>query len=135
MVQTQAEREGELMADSTGHTATTKKSDPSVLIEIWRSMQLVWRLILDPRVSALPKLIMPLVAIYLLSPIDLIPEGFLLFFGMVDDLAVLFFGTKLFINLCPPDVVAEHRRALGGGPEFTGDEYVDGSYRVVDEEH
>lgn len=123
------------MADSTGHSATTtKKSDPSVFFEIWRSLQLVWRLLLDPRVSALPKLVIPLVAVYLLSPIDLLPEGFLLFFGMVDDLAVLFFGTKLFINLCPPDVVAEHRRALGGGPEFTADDYVDGSYRVVDED-
>lgn len=123
------------MADSTGRTApTTKSNDPSVIFEIWRSMQLVWRLMLDPRVPAFTKAIVPLVLVYLVSPIDLLPEGFLLFFGMVDDLAVLFFGTKLFINLCPPDVVAEHRRALGGGPEFTGDEYVDGSYRVVDED-
>ena len=124
------------MADSTGRTATTtKSSDPSVFFEIWRTMQLVWRLMLDSRVPAFTKAIVPLVAVYLLSPIDLIPEGFLLFFGMVDDLAILFFGTKLLINLCPPDVVAEHRRALGGGPEFTGDEYVDGSYRVVDEDN
>jgi uncharacterized membrane protein YkvA (DUF1232 family) len=123
------------MADSTGHTAPShKSSDPSVFFEIWRSMQLVWRLVLDPRVSLFAKALVPLVALYLLSPIDLLPEGFLLFFGMVDDLAVLFFGTKLFINLCPPDVVAEHRRALGGGTEFTADDYVDGSYRVVDED-
>ncbi len=122
------------MADPTVKTATKKEaSDPSVLIEIWRSMQLVWRLMLDPRVSFLPKLIVPLVALYVLSPLDIIPDVFIVL-GQLDDIALLFFGTKLFINLCPPDVVMEHRRALGGGREFTADDYVDGSYRVVDED-
>ena len=121
------------MADSTTKTATkTKTADPSVLMEIWRSMQLVWRLMLDPRVPVLPKLIVPLVALYVLSPLDLIPDV-LLIAGQLDDLALLFFGTKLFFNLCPPAVVEEHRRALGGR-SITDDEYVDGSYRVVDED-
>lgn len=124
------------MADSTTRSATTSKTtDPSAIFEIWRSMQLVWRLMLDSRVPATTKFIVPAVAVYLLSPIDLIPEGFLLFFGMIDDLAVLFFGTKFFISLCPPDVVEEHRRALGGGREFTDDTTVDGTYRVVDEDN
>jgi uncharacterized membrane protein YkvA (DUF1232 family) len=126
------------MADTTTKTATTTKAaDPSVLFEIWRSMQLVWRLMLDPRVSFLPKLIVPIVALYILSPLDLIPEAAFMFLGpfvALDDIALLFFGTKLFINLCPPDVVIEHRRALGGAREFTADDYVDGSFRVVDEE-
>jgi uncharacterized membrane protein YkvA (DUF1232 family) len=123
------------MADTTTKTvnATTKNADPSVIFEIWRSMQLVWRLMLDPRVPFLPKLIVPLVALYVLSPLDVVPDV-LLVLGQLDDIALLFFGTKLFINLCPPDVVMEHRRALGGGREFTADEYVDGSYRVVDED-
>jgi uncharacterized membrane protein YkvA (DUF1232 family) len=123
------------MANSTTRTApTAKPTDPSVLFEVWRSLQLVWRLMLDPRVPAFTKLIIPLVVVYLVSPIDLIPEGFFLVFGMVDDLAVLFFGTKLFISLCPPDVVAEHRRALSGGRESDAGDYVDGTYRVVDED-
>lgn len=122
------------MADPTRTATTTKTTDPSVFMEIWRTLQLVWRLMLDPRVPAFTKAIVPIIFVYLLSPIDIIPEGFLLFFGMVDDLAILFFGTKLFINMCPSDVVEEHRRALGGGREFTDDEYVEGSYRVVDEE-
>ncbi len=122
------------MADSTTPTAASKSSDPSVLVEIWRTMQLVWRLMLDGRVPPLPKLIVPLIALYIISPIDLIPEGLLLFVGAIDDIALLFFGTKLFIGMCPPDVVEEHRRALGAGREFTDDEYVDGSYRVIDED-
>jgi len=121
------------MADTTTKTAATgKRADPSVLIEIWRSMQLVWRLMLDPRVPFLPKLIVPLVALYVLSPLDLIPDV-LLVVGQLDDIALLFFGTKLFLNSCPPDVVLEHRRALEGGT-VSSDEYVDGSYRVVDED-
>lgn len=121
------------MADSTTKTATTRTTDPSVLFEIWRSMQLVWRLMLDSRVPLMPKLIVPLVALYVLSPLDLVPDV-LLVVGQLDDLALLFFGTKMFINLCPPDVVMEHRRALGGGREATADDYVDGSYRVVDDD-
>jgi uncharacterized membrane protein YkvA (DUF1232 family) len=122
------------MADTTTKTATTAKTpDPSVLFEIWRSMQLVFRLMMDGRVSLLPKLIVPLVALYVLSPLDVVPDV-LLVLGQLDDIALLFFGTKLFINLCPPDVVMEHRRALGGGREVTSDDYVDGTYRVMDED-
>lgn len=123
------------MADTTSKTATSSKTaDPSVLVEMWRSMQLVWRLMLDSRVPLFPKLIVPLVALYIVSPIDLIPEALFLMLGTLDDLALLFFGTKLFINLCPPDVVMEHRAALGGGREVTADDYVDGTYRVMDED-
>lgn len=122
------------MADTRAKTATTAKTaDPSVLIEIWRSMQLVGRLMMDSRVPFMPKLIVPLVALYVLSPLDVVPDVLLLL-GQLDDIALLFFGTKMFINLCPPDVVMEHRRALGGGREVTADDYVDGSYRVVDED-
>jgi uncharacterized membrane protein YkvA (DUF1232 family) len=124
------------MADSTSKASAAtaaKNTDPSVIFEIWRSMQLVWRLMADPRVPFLPKMIVPLVAVYVLSPLDVVPDV-LLVLGQLDDIALLFFGTKMFINLCPPDVVMEHRRALGGGTEFTSDEYVDGTYRVVDED-
>lgn len=122
------------MADPTPKT-TVKNTDPSVVLEIWRSMQLVWRLLLDERVPFLPKLIVPLVALYVLSPLDVIPDVVLVL-GQLDDIALLFFGTKLFINMCPPDVVMEHRRALGGGKTTAAanKDYVDGSYRFVDDD-
>ena len=34
--------------------------------------------------------------------------------GQIDDIAVLFGGVMLFIQMCPPDVVDEHRAALAG---------------------
>ncbi len=129
------DKRGTRMAEPTGKTKTAvKQPDPSVLAEIWRSLQLVWYLMFDPRVPFLPKLIVPAVILYILSPLDVVPDV-LLVLGQLDDLALLFFGTKLFIQLAPPDVVMEYRRRLGGGREFTSDDpnTVEGTYRVVDD--
>jgi uncharacterized membrane protein YkvA (DUF1232 family) len=116
-------------------TDSVRPVDQSVLSEIARSAQLVWRLMLDPRVALSSKLIVPGIVLYVLSPLDLIPDAFILMLGlgMVDDLAIIYFGIKLFLHVCPPDVVAEHRRALGYSSPTAKGEYVDGTYRVVDD--
>lgn len=121
------------MAQPTKTPVTT--TDPTVIQEIWRSAVLVWRLMLDGRVSFLPKLILPIILFYILSPLDVIPDV-LVGLGQLDDIALIFLGIKLFIHLCPPDIVAEHRRSLTGGNVATSSrpDYVDGTYRVVDEE-
>lgn len=108
--------------------------DVTVLQEMWRSARLVWRLMLDPRVPVFPKMILPLILIYILSPLDVVPDV-LVALGQLDDLALIYFGIKLFIALCPPDVVLEHRRALGGANRATSDpDVVEGTYRVIEEE-
>ncbi len=112
---------------------TNTRVNPGALEQLTRTAQLVWRLMLDPRVPMPTKLIIPLVIIYVLSPIDLIPD-LLPIVGQIDDAAVLFFGVRMFLQMCPPDVVLEHRRALGGSTGRSGDEYVDASYRVVDDD-
>jgi len=72
--------------------------------KIWLEVKLVLRLMKDKRVNPLVKLL-PLAAfIYWIVP-DLVP-------GPVDDALVMWFGFYLFIELCPPEVVEEHRRAL-----------------------
>ncbi|MEJ2151334.1 MAG: DUF1232 domain-containing protein [Chloroflexota bacterium] len=58
------------------------------------------------------KLIPPAVLIYLISPVDFLPDV-ALGLGQLDDLAILLIGTKLFIELAPTDVVREHLAALG----------------------
>lgn len=80
--------------------------------ELIRQARLAWRLFLDPRVPWPTKLIPPAVLVYLLSPIDILPD-LALGLGQLDDIAVLFLGIKLFIELCPADVVREHLEALG----------------------
>jgi len=64
-------------------------------------------LIKDPRVSAGPKLVVAGILTYVILPTDLLPD-FLIGIGQLDDLAVILGGLKLFLHLCPPDVVREH---------------------------
>lgn len=73
-------------------------------------MKLIMRLMADPRVSPWVKLV-PLGAfVYLVSPIDLIMgiPGI----DALDDAAVIWIGSTLFVELCPQDVVQEHMSAL-----------------------
>ena|SRR5438046_406788 len=75
--------------------------------------RLAWRLIRDERVPAWVRMGIPLVmVVYLLVPVDLIPD-FLVGPGQLDDLAVILFGMNLMVRLSPAYVVDEHRRALG----------------------
>lgn len=84
----------------------------SALKELIRQVQLAWRLFFDPRVPWLTKIIPPAALIYILSPIDILPD-LTLGLGQLDDLAVLLLGIKLFIELAPAEVVREHLIALG----------------------
>jgi uncharacterized membrane protein YkvA (DUF1232 family) len=108
-----------------------------ILAELIRNAQLVWRLLKDPRVSLLSKLIIPgLVGIYILSPIDVLPD-MLPVLGQIDDIAVLLAGAALFIEMCPPRLVQEHRAALAGEAmrdrnDVEAGETVDAEYRVID---
>ena len=76
--------------------------------------QLFSRLIKDPRVSASPKLIVAGILTYVILPTDLLPD-FLIGVGQMDDLAVILGGLKLFLRLCPPEVVQEHLKAISAG--------------------
>lgn len=77
------------------------------------NFRLFWRLLNDQRVPQVLKIALPvMIALYLISPIDFIPD-FIPVLGQADDVAVLLFGIQLFINLCPRAIVDEHRAALG----------------------
>src|SRR5262245_25555997 len=72
------------------------------------------RLLKDPRVPASPKLIFAAILAYLILPTDLVPD-FLVGVGQLDDLAVILGGLKLFLRLCPADVVQEHLKMIASG--------------------
>lgn len=72
------------------------------------------RLIKDPRVPASPKLIVAAILAYLIWPTDLLPD-FLIGVGQLDDLAVIIGGLKLFLRLCPAEVVREHLKTISAG--------------------
>ncbi|MCC6765704.1 MAG: DUF1232 domain-containing protein [Deltaproteobacteria bacterium] len=73
--------------------------------------KLYWRLFRDCRVPLLPKALLVLIAIYLCSPLDAVPE-LIPVVGAMDDLAVGLAGLWLFVRLCPPPVVRAHVTAI-----------------------
>lgn len=101
-----------------------------------RTLRLVWRLLIDSRVPTLPKLIIPLALLYLLSPVDLVPD-LMLGLGQLDDVGVLALAVALFIEFCPREVVEEHRRAVAAtaNPRDVSDEnIIEGSFQVRDDD-
>jgi uncharacterized membrane protein YkvA (DUF1232 family) len=74
--------------------------------------KLILRLIGDRRISFILKLLPIAAAIYVVSPVDLIPGAVLPVIGALDDAAVIWLGTTLFVSLCPDDIVQEHTHAL-----------------------
>jgi uncharacterized membrane protein YkvA (DUF1232 family) len=69
--------------------------------------KLYWSLFRDRRVSLLAKSFLVLVAVYAISPVDLVPF-WVPVLGEMDDLLVVLGGLWLFVRLCPPVVVREH---------------------------
>lgn len=108
-----------------------------IVAELVRNAQLVWRLLKDSRVPLPVKLILPgVVGLYVLSPIDALPDVLPLL-GQLDDIAVLFAGVAIFIEMCPRDIVEEHRAALlreatGARTSVREGETVDAEYRVIE---
>ncbi|MGC8856826.1 MAG: YkvA family protein [Anaerolineae bacterium] len=84
----------------------------SGLRDIVLRIKLILRLMTDRRVNFFLKLI-PIAALaYFISPVDLAPGVALPVIGALDDAAVLWLGSYLFVEFCPPSVVQEHLRAL-----------------------
>jgi uncharacterized membrane protein YkvA (DUF1232 family) len=75
-------------------------------------VKLILRLMGDKRVNFLLKILPAAGLIYLLSPIDLIPDIALPVIGYLDDAAVIWLCNTLFVALCPDEVVQEHMNAL-----------------------
>jgi len=116
---------------------TPRQNQASLLVELVRNGRLVWRLLRDARVATATKLLIPgLVGAYLLWPVDLLPDVIPLL-GQIDDLVLLALGAKLFIQLCPPEIVQQHRtdladRASASRSAEVEGEVVDGEYRVIE---
>jgi len=81
--------------------------------------RLYWRLFRDRRVSILPKAVLVLTLVYVMSPFDVIPD-FIPVIGEMDDVAIVLFGLWLFIRLCPPQAVRETVRDIAARAENRG---------------
>jgi len=80
------------------------KADSGFFQNVSNEIKLVFRLLADPRINWWLK-IMPFGSlVYFIFP-DIVP-------GPIDDAIVIGIGVYLFVELCPPDIVEEHREAL-----------------------
>ena len=77
-----------------------------VLLHLPNFARLYWRLFRDRRVPILPKALLVLTLVYVVSPLDLVPD-FVPVIGEMDDVVVVLAGLWLFVRLCPPEVVRE----------------------------
>ncbi len=82
-----------------------------VVRNILNQLKLITRLMGDSRVSIFAKLVPLGALVYLISPIDAVSLPII---GAVDDAALLWLGSYIFTELCPPEVVQEHMKALAG---------------------
>jgi uncharacterized membrane protein YkvA (DUF1232 family) len=80
--------------------------------DVIRSIKLIWLLLTDKRVNVFLKLLPITSLVYLVSPIDLVSGLALPIIGALDDAAIVWIGTSLFLSLCPENVVEEHMRSL-----------------------
>lgn len=104
-----------------------RRTDPDFIARLWNNFSLSIRLIFDKRVKISSKLIPLGMIVYILSPIDLIPE-FLLPFGLFDDLSVFLLGLQWFIRSVPSEIVAQHT-----GNRSPSKQIIEGEYQVKEE--
>lgn len=83
--------------------------------------KLLWRLVRDPRVPPRSKAVLFMVAGYLASPVDVVPD-FIPGLGQVDDLILVAFALDQILNRVPEELLREH---------WDGDEDVLGIVRQI----
>lgn len=71
-------------------------------------IKLFYRLFLDSRVSIYLKLLLIGSILYVVSPVDFLPEFLLPFIGSLDDVIILIVACKLFLNCSPKQIVMGH---------------------------
>ena len=91
------------------NTNITVSRDGGMVRDILNKLRLIFRLMGDGRVSFFAKLIPIGTLLYMVSPIDAVSIPII---GVVDDAALLWLGSYIFTELCPPAVVEEHMREL-----------------------
>lgn len=77
-----------------------------IRLPIRGKLTFLWSIFKDPRVPASVKLIPLLLALYVLSPIDLIPD-FIPILGALDDIVIVSAGLGLIVRLTPPAVIED----------------------------
>jgi uncharacterized membrane protein YkvA (DUF1232 family) len=90
---------------------------PSLVRTLISHLRLTMRLLREPRVPLPVKAVPILAGLYIVSPVDFVPDVFPIL-GQLDDLGVMLFALEAFLRWCPPRVVDFHRAALAEGRKY-----------------
>jgi uncharacterized membrane protein YkvA (DUF1232 family) len=114
------------------------RANAGLLMSLINRVRLVFRLLMDRRVPFAIKLVPFASLVYVLFPVDVVPD-LLPFLGQLDDVGAVLLALETFIFLCPQDVVSEHQAQLSAGTTSTyteaprpgSEDVVDGEWRRV----
>jgi uncharacterized membrane protein YkvA (DUF1232 family) len=95
-------------------SVSDRAKDINFLKDVINQLRLVYYLLRDADVPFYLKLLPFVSVIYVLWPLDLVPD-LLPIFGQLDDLTALFLGAKLFVELSPREIVDYYLRELKSG--------------------
>jgi uncharacterized membrane protein YkvA (DUF1232 family) len=105
---------------------------PGLMAAIVADLRLAVRLLREPAVPLLVKSLPIAAVLYVVSPLDFIPDV-IPGIGEIDDLVIVLFGLKAFLRLCPAAVTAYHREAIAEGrgfsPMMSRDAVIDAEFR------
>ena len=100
-------RPDELIPPEGGPSMQARLLARDAVLMLPNLIKLVGRLLKDPRVPRRSKVALGLAAVYVASPIDLVPE-FIPVIGWADDVLFILFAIDSLIERSGPEIVAEH---------------------------
>jgi uncharacterized membrane protein YkvA (DUF1232 family) len=111
---------------------TSWLSRPSLLVTLLLRVRLAVRLLREPCVPLLIKPVPLLALLYVISPIDVLPD-FLPVVGQLDDVMIMLTALEVFCRLCPTPARAFHEQAIARGRAYSpmpaGDDFIDVEWR------
>lgn len=87
---------------------------PGFFRQLLEQARLSWALFRDERVPIVAKIIPVAALVYVISPLDVIPDVIPVL-GQLDDLGIVLMALNVFNSLAPADVVEEHLIAIRTG--------------------
>ena len=97
---------------------TSWLSAPRLLKALVSQVRLAIRLFREPQVPVLTKALLPLAAIYVIWPLDFLPDVIPIL-GQLDDLGVAAVLLEMFLGLCPDPARAFHAAAIAEGRKYS----------------
>jgi uncharacterized membrane protein YkvA (DUF1232 family) len=105
-------------------------SAPRLLRTVVSQARLAVRLFREPHVPILTKAVLPLAALYVIWPLDFLPDIIPLL-GQLDDLGVAALLLEGFLGLCPAAARTFHAEAIAQGRKYS---QMPGTGKIIDAE-